>query len=71
MTGEGGITILYSRGVSRGVVNTLVSQRENIRIVDTTEAADFLDLDANPALEAKLRELFRNSDLDELGSAAN
>lgn len=71
VTGEGGITILYSRGVSRGIVNNLVSQGENIRIADTTEAEDFLDLDANPALEAKLRELFRNSDPNELGSAAN
>lgn len=50
VTGQGNVTVLYSGGNSRGTVNTLVSQGEDIRIVDNTEAGRFHNLRINDEL---------------------
>jgi Ca2+-binding RTX toxin-like protein len=71
VTGSGDVTVLYSGGDSWEIVSTLVDQGENIRIVDRTEAADFLDIDTNDALLEKLDDIFPGSDPEERGSAAN
>jgi hypothetical protein len=63
VTGESsGVTILYSGGDSWSIVNKLVEQGEDIRIIDGTEAAQFLDLNENTALRNKLSSLFPDSE---------
>ena len=59
-----GVTVLYSGGDSGSIVNTLVGQGEDIRIIDATEAAQFLDLNENTAdTIEKLNELINDLDV--------
>jgi Ca2+-binding RTX toxin-like protein len=66
-TGTGTQTILYSGGFgggvdSRGVANAIADSNPNIRIVDKTDAAKFLNLDDNPELKTLLSNLGGNPD---------
>ncbi|MCU7923329.1 MAG: hypothetical protein KZQ88_11620, partial [Candidatus Thiodiazotropha sp. (ex Dulcina madagascariensis)] len=71
ISATGDVTMLYSGGNSGTIVNALINQGENLRTIGETEAADFLNLDNNPALRIKLDELFPGADPDIHGSASN
>ncbi|GAB6142171.1 hypothetical protein JCM14076_29000 [Methylosoma difficile] len=75
VTGHGSTTLLYSNSLSgdveaRTLANQLADQNADIRIVDNTEAAKFLDYDKNSALASKLEELF-GEDFKARGSEGN
>ncbi|MEW8030130.1 MAG: hypothetical protein AB2806_20640, partial [Candidatus Thiodiazotropha sp.] len=70
VTATGDVTMLYSGGGSRSIVDTLVEQGENLRTIGETQAARFLNLESNNALSLKLIELFGSDPLD-IGSTAN
>ena len=71
----GRVTLLYSGPIGGGasaadVVEAMVAQNEEVRVIDKTEAARFLDIDRNEVLEDTLRRIFADDPLEK-GSRAN
>jgi hypothetical protein len=59
----GSTTVLYSGKLPNGndagdVTRAMLAQGADIRILDTTDAAKFLDLNQNPDLLNKLKQIF-------------
>jgi hypothetical protein len=75
ISASGSTTVLYSGGVPGGeaaidVVRSMWDQGADVRIIDNTEAAKFLDYDGNPTLADKLEQIFDSHPADR-GAAAN
>ncbi|MEW8030127.1 MAG: calcium-binding protein [Candidatus Thiodiazotropha sp.] len=71
ITETGNVTMLYSGGNSRRMVETLVDQGESLRTIGETEAADFLDARNNSIFRQKLMDLFEGANPLIPGSASN
>lgn len=76
ITSTGQVTVLYSGMMGDNVSNSsiiqgMLSNGDDIRVLDKTEAYKFLDISQNEALADALRIIFDGSDPDIVGSTAN
>lgn len=64
ITSTGSVTVLYSgaleNGVSAGDLARGIASQDNVRILDNTEAAKFLDLGQNTNLRSALTQVFNS-----------